>query len=114
MFSEPGAGSDVARLQTRAELDGDEWILNGQKVWTSGAQYCDYGIMLGPHRSREPKHEGISMFIVDMRAPGVEIRPIRQITAAPTSTRCSSPTCESPPTGSWASSTAAGASRSRC
>ena len=80
MFSEPGAGSDVASLQTRAELDGDQWIINGQKVWTSGAQYCDFGLCLARTDVDVPKHEGISMFIVDMRAPGVDIRPLRQIT----------------------------------
>ncbi|MEO8697009.1 MAG: acyl-CoA dehydrogenase family protein [Acidimicrobiales bacterium] len=80
MFSEPGAGSDVASLQTRAELDGDEWIINGQKVWTSGAQFCDYGLCLARTSVDVPKHEGISMFIIDMRGAGVDIRPLRQIT----------------------------------
>ena len=80
MFSEPGAGSDVASLQTRAELDGDEWIINGQKVWTSGAQFCDYGLCLARTDVDVPKHEGISMFIIDMRGAGVDIRPLRQIT----------------------------------
>ena len=79
MFSEPGAGSDVASLQTRAELDGDEWILNGQKVWTTLAHVCDRGIVIARTDASKPKHRGISMFIVDMRAPGVEIRPIHQI-----------------------------------
>ena len=79
MFSEPGAGSDVASLQTRAVRDGDEWILNGQKVWTTLAHLCDRGIIIARTDPDQPKHRGISMFIVDMRAPGVEIRPIHQI-----------------------------------
>ena len=79
MFSEPGAGSDVASLQSRAELDGEEWILNGQKVWTTLAHVCDRGIVIARTDPDQPKHRGISMFIVDMRAPGVEIRPIHQI-----------------------------------
>ncbi len=79
MFSEPGAGSDVASLQTRAELDGDEWIINGQKVWTTLAHLCDYGILIARTDPDQPKHKGISMFIVDMRDPAVEIRPIHQI-----------------------------------
>ncbi len=79
MFSEPGAGSDVASLQTRAILDGDEWIINGQKVWTTLAHECDYGILIARTNPDAPKHKGISMFIVDMRDPAVEIRPINQI-----------------------------------
>jgi alkylation response protein AidB-like acyl-CoA dehydrogenase len=79
MFSEPGAGSDVASLQSRAERDGDEWILNGQKVWTTLAHLCDYGIVIARTDPDQPKHAGISMFIVDMRAPGVEVRPIHQV-----------------------------------
>lgn len=79
MFSEPGAGSDVASLQMRAIKDGDEWILNGQKVWTTLAHICDRGIVIARTDPDQPKHRGISMFIVDMHAPGVEVRPINQI-----------------------------------
>jgi len=79
MFSEPGAGSDVASLQMRAERDGDEWILNGQKVWTTLAHVSDYGIVIARTDPDQPKHAGISMFIVDLRTDGVEIRPIHQI-----------------------------------
>ena len=79
MFSEPGAGSDVASLQTKAELDGDEWVLNGQKVWTTLAHLSDYGVVIARTNPDAPKHAGISMFIMKMDAPGVEIRPIHQI-----------------------------------
>lgn len=79
MFSEPGAGSDVASLQTRAERDGDSWIINGQKVWTTLAHLSDYGVMIARTDPEVPKHAGISMFIVPMDAPGVEVRPIHQI-----------------------------------
>ena len=79
MFSEPGAGSDVASLQTKAELDGDEWIINGQKVWTTLAHMSDYGLIIARTDPEQPKHAGISMFVLDMKAPGVEIRPIHQI-----------------------------------
>jgi alkylation response protein AidB-like acyl-CoA dehydrogenase len=79
MFSEPGAGSDVASLQTRAELDGDEWVINGQKVWTTLAHKSDYGLVVARTDAEQVKHAGLSMFILDMKAPGVEIRPIHQI-----------------------------------
>jgi alkylation response protein AidB-like acyl-CoA dehydrogenase len=79
MFSEPGAGSDVASLQTKAERDGDEWIINGQKVWTTLAHHSQYGIIIARTNPEAPKHAGISMFIMDMNLPGVDMRPIHQI-----------------------------------
>ena len=79
LFSEPGAGSDVASLQMKAERDGEEWVLNGQKVWTTGAQHSDFGAVIARTNVDVPKHRGISMFIIDFKAPGVEIRPLRQM-----------------------------------
>ena len=79
LFSEPSSGSDLASLQTRAVKDGDEWIINGQKVWTSGAQVADIGEIICRTDPDLPKHRGLTGFVVDMHAPGVEVRPLRQM-----------------------------------
>jgi alkylation response protein AidB-like acyl-CoA dehydrogenase len=80
LFSEPSAGSDLAAVRTRATRQGHKWIVNGQKIWTTGAQFSDYGLLLARTEPDAPKHAGLTLFIVDMKAPGISVRPIRMIT----------------------------------
>lgn len=80
LFSEPGAGSDLAGLQAKAEQDGEEWIVNGQKVWTSGGHIADLGMLIARTDSNLPKHQGITYFAIDMHQPGMDIRPLREMT----------------------------------
>ncbi|MBV1888641.1 MAG: acyl-CoA dehydrogenase family protein [Proteobacteria bacterium] len=80
LFSEPVAGSDLAGIRTKSEKDGDDWIINGQKIWTSGAHYSDWGIIVTRSDPTVAKHKGMTYFMVDMKSPGVEVRPIKQIT----------------------------------
>ena len=80
LFSEPSAGSDVAGLRSKAVQDGDNWIINGQKVWTSGAHFSDYGILVVRHDASLEKHKGMTFFFIDMKSPGIEVKPIKQIT----------------------------------
>ena len=79
LFSEPAAGSDLAGLRSTAVREGDEWVINGQKIWTTGAQFCDWGIIVVRSDPNVAKHAGLSYFVVDMHSPGIEVRPITQI-----------------------------------
>jgi alkylation response protein AidB-like acyl-CoA dehydrogenase len=82
LFSEPAGGSDLAALRTRAERDGGDWVINGQKIWTSGAHLSDFGIIVVRTDANVPKHEGLTFFFLDMKSPGIEIRPIHQMSGA--------------------------------
>ena len=79
LFSEPAGGSDLAALRTRAVKDGDEWVINGQKIWTTGAHFSDYAILVLRTDPNVPKHKGLTYFFVDMKSPGIEVKPIKQI-----------------------------------
>src|SRR3954464_10006936 len=79
LFSEPGSGSDLAGATTRAEFKGNRWVINGQKVWTTSAHHADWGLLLARTDVNVPKHQGLSYFILDIRQPGVEVHPLRQM-----------------------------------
>jgi alkylation response protein AidB-like acyl-CoA dehydrogenase len=82
LFSEPAAGSDLAGLRTRSVKDGSDWIINGQKIWTSGAHFADYGIIVTRSDPKAPKHKGLTFFFLDMHSPGIEVRRIKQVSGA--------------------------------
>lgn len=82
LFSEPSGGSDLANLSTKAEPDGDDWIINGKKIWASGAHYSDWGILVTRSDPTVPKHKGLTFFFLNMQSPGIEMRPIKQISGS--------------------------------
>ena len=102
LFSEPGSGSDLAGATTRADFDGTQWIVNGQKVWNTSAHHADYGLLVARTDWDAPKHQGLTYFVLDMRQPGVEVRPLKQMNGHASFNRCSSPTRRFPRTGSSA------------
>jgi alkylation response protein AidB-like acyl-CoA dehydrogenase len=104
LFSEPSGGSDVAAARTKAVRADDgsgDWIIDGQKVWTTGAQFSSFGIVVSPTDPDAPKHKGMTMFWVDMSDPGIEVRPIHQMSGGSASTRCSSPACGCRTASGW-------------
>ena len=107
-YSEPNAGSDLSNIGLRAQLDGDQWVLNGQKIWTSAGHLADHIFTLARTDPDLPKHKGISFLLVDMRQPGIVVRPIKMISARASSTRSSTPMPPRPSKKSSAVSTTAG------
>ena len=89
LYSEPNSGSDLASLKTSAEDKGDHFVVNGQKIWTSGGKVADWGLLLARTDPKVAKHKGISSFLMSMRQPGVEVRPLKQMTGSSESARCS-------------------------
>ena len=113
LFSEPGNGSDLGGLTTAAVPDGDRFVLNGQKVWSSNAQFAEYGILMARTEPDASKHRGISFFLLDMRLPGIEVRPIKQMTGDSEFCEVFFDDVSMPARPCWASAGAAGVSRWR-